>query len=308
MSDEIQQVLQLADDLKPWAPIATQAIRFGVKQATAIARRFHDRYAHDAPETREQALQNGADAAQRLRGEVDARVERGELTEAQARASFQRPDIAKHAQDVLLVASETPDELNHEELARLMGAQLVAPQESRENILLRMACDQLQYLTSRQLRLLGLIFAICYMGPDDEVRQLVDVDFDAAFTAYTRDMRTILGPFSDLDITGTLDAEHFNELLLIVYNPTALAVQKTPPQGLSPGALLQPLFNWFYVKTAGTVDPIFTQATKWYNGTPKDSPIKHMRMTPVGYLIGYCMYCIARGIPFVLNQGWWDSV
>ena len=305
---EIQQLLQLADDLKPWAPIAVPAVIFGYHQARALVIRFQEHYAHDAPETREQALQNGADASQRFRGEVDARIERGELTEAQARASFQRPDVAKHAQDVLLMASETPDELTHEELARLMGARLVAPQESRENILLRMACDQLQYLTSRQLRLLGLIFAMCYMGPDDEVVRLVDVDFDAAFEAYTREMLTVLGPFSDLSITGTLDAEHFNELQLIVYNPTAISIQRTPPQGLSPGALLQPLFNWFYVKTAGTVDPIFTQATKWYNGTPKDSPIKHMRMTPVGYLIGYCMYCIARGIPFVLNQGWWDSV
>jgi hypothetical protein len=296
----------LADDLKPWAPVGVPIILFGRRQAVALAKRFYDHFKHDAPETQEQAVRNGSDAAQRMRDDVNSRVERGELSEEQARAAFERPDIAKHAQDALLAASETPDPLLHEELAKLIGARLVAPRESRVSIFLRMAADQLHYLNARQLRILGLTFAMLYLEP--AIPDLSGADqatVDEAFGRYLLDLDDTLAPFHDLPPLRLIDFSHFAELGLADVLKSATSGMYTSADEQR-STVLMPFQRQFAAKVIGPQDATSEWARFLMDGNRMQGEfgLKGIRLTPVGYVMGQCMYSIAHGIEFNPLRDW----
>jgi hypothetical protein len=294
---DVQQLLQLADDLKPWAPVVSPLVRFGVKQAQAIARRFRDHYQHDAPATQALGVQNGADATRRLRDEIAVRIERGELSEDQAAAAFERPDVAKRAQEALLEASETPDVLCHDELAKLIAARLVAPPHSRLDILLRMACDQLPYLNARQLQSLGMAFAVLYVEPDRPTFESADTaTYEIAYRKYLDDLRDTVAPFRRLPPPDTVDFMHFEALGLAKLSSWVTSPGFHLSDNESQSSLLSLFQNEFYAKAIASIG----------SPAPHDPNVEWIRVVMGGDAgeIGYCMYCILQGQPFDLRAHW----
>lgn len=307
---DIRPLLNLADDLKPWAPVVVPIILFGAGQAKAIARRFQEHYKYDALETREQAIDNGAGAAQRLRDEVHSRIEAGDLTADQAKSAFARPDIAKHAQEAILYASETPDTTVHQELAALIVARLATPQDSRASIFLRMACDQLRYLNSEQLRLLGLTFALLHVGfePEHFASTTPVEEIERAYQAYLHELDRVVAPFRDIEAPNIVDFTHFEELGLVRLE--AWGGETAFTGGLvSLTKLLIPLQHSYYAKALATTGltgprhPTISWILKMMNGTTKGAfGIKSVRLSPIGFVIGKCMYSIAHGEAFTYKD------
>jgi len=298
-------LLHIADDLKPWAEIAAQLVKFGLPQAIAMIKRFQRRYADDAPETRQLALQNGADAARRIRDEIGKRIDRGDYTEEQARKAFQRPDVAKHAQDALLVASQTSDPLIHEELAKLVAERLAQPEESYKTIVLRVAADTLKNLNGRLLRVLGSAFAVLYIQPQLPSDEEINTANAEAFKVYVEGLEETVAPFRSQDAPTPDEFMYLEELGLAKLSSWTSSLGIHTSDDESRSSLLGPMTMQFYLQAMNTADPNAprTPVISWLHDQMEGRGVdqfglKAVRLTPVGFVLGYCMYCVAHGFPF----------
>jgi hypothetical protein len=177
-----------------------------------------------------------------------------------------------------------------------------------------MACDNVKYLNPRQLRVLGLSFAILEAWPDFtiSVAALPD-EVDAAYPRFKEEVANMIGPFDDIATLDVLDFMHFEELGLAKLSSwfAQAGMHFNEDVTSSPIQIVQQ--RDFYSKMMETLENPETrrcavlgrvnELMEGKRGTGNYG-LKAVRLTPVGFLIGYCMYCISRGIPFVLGDDW----
>jgi hypothetical protein len=303
---DLNQILQVADEVRKWVPVAAPLVPIGKRIAESVVKWFANYYKDFPEETQRQAIENGTDAAERIHKEIKARIEDGELTAEEARTAALRPDIAKHLERALLAASETPSELLHEELAKLIGARLVAPQESRLSILLQMATDQLRYLNAGQLKVLGLTFALLHELPN--VEPFDGNDHEAlmrSYNHYIEHLETVLGPFQDVPPPRWVDFLHFDELGLATTLKSALGGMYTSTEE-SQSSLLMPFHREFYGRNFEAQKPIVQWARSMLEGSRERGQfgLQGTRVSPVGYLMGQCVYDILHDQAFSPSDDW----
>jgi hypothetical protein len=303
---DINQILQVADEVRKWVQVATPLVPLGKSFAQAVVKWFANYYKDFPAETQRQAIENGTDAAERIHEEINARIEDGELTIEEARTAALRPDVAKHLERALLAASETPSELLHEELAKLIGARLVAPQESRLSILLQMATDQLRYLNAEQLKLLGLTFAMLHELPD--VESFDGNDHQAlmnSYNGYIEHLETVLESFQDVRPPQWVDFLHFDELGLATTLKSAYGGMITNTDE-SQSSLLMPFHREFYGRNFEAQKPIVQWARSMMEGSREAGHfgLQGTKLSPVGYLMGQCVYDILQEQPFRPGNDW----
>lgn len=303
---EPNQILQVADEVRQWLQVAVPLVALGKPFVQAVVKWFANYYKDFPAETQRQAIENGTDAAERIHEEINARIEDGELTIEEARTAALRPDVAKHLERALLAASETPSELLHEELAQLIGARLTAPQESRLSIFLQMATDQLRYLNAAQLKLLGLTFAMLHELPyvepfDGNEREALM----RSYNDYIKHLERVLEPFQDVRPPQWVDFLHFDELGLATTLKAALGGMITSTDQ-SQSSLLMPFHREFYGRNFEAQKPIVLWARSMMDGNRETGQfgLQGTRLSPVGYLMGQCVYDILHEQPFKPGDDW----
>lgn len=301
MPPDLSWLAQLPEHLKPFAPFITPwIVRYAPGGAMALVKVFRDRYQHDPVETREKALHNASDAVQRFGTRVDDLISSGRITEVEVRARFNDPDYAKTLQQALIDASETPSEQRHEELGAIMAEMLTAPTESRRAVLLRNAAASIRNINARQARILGLAYALLHIGPEPGEEQALRDSIDAV-TAYI-DSRIVptLDLFDDVAFDH-VDISHLTEVGLVTILDNHFS--------RSESRLLRPV-NFAAMSLSAEVHahPSLVRANYLMatNQAEERVGFEHVRLTPIGFIVGLCVYQLAQGSQFVLDSSWDD--
>lgn len=119
------------------------------------------------------------------------------------------PDFSALLQKAFLISSQTESKEKHILLARIVSERLTSESESIFSLASRMACDAISYISSNQIKLLGLIANTHLISPeissfDGEQIELTQENMDDWFT-------TRFTPFKSL-IIGVQDLHHLESI------------------------------------------------------------------------------------------------
>ena len=262
--------------------------------AKPVAKYLRDHYRHASPETLKEAAANSSGFAHRFEQQVVALRVAGLVTDEQMRSALESPAFAQALQRAFVDGSETASEFRHEQLARLVAMQLTGDGESFQSVALRMAAERMKYLTDRQLRELGLMFAVVYTECTEDVNDTRTAE--EQFRQYARECEEILEPFDGVEPLR-LDVQHMEGLSLLSIAPFAVNLfagynssQETQSPMLRPMAIR---FNGL-LKPIGTLDapPVVGRLYSLMDGKDKSDVValRGVKLFPPGYLIGYTVY------------------
>ena len=119
----------------------------------------------------------------------------------QISSSQEHPDFSVVLQKAMISASQTESKEKHQLLSRLVAERIKAAPESLLALTSKMACDAISYTTSNQLKLLGLISNILYIGPSSNLSE----------KQYFGYLQARLGPFSKV-LPANFDYVHLEAL------------------------------------------------------------------------------------------------
>lgn len=158
---------------------------------------FENHHEKAQEKAKENTLSFLTDLAQRVKILENDKI----LSPDQISSSQEHPDFSVVLQKAMISASQTESKEKHQLLSRLVAERIKAAPESLMALTSKMACDAISYTTSNQLKLLGLISNILYIGPSSTLSE----------EQYFGYLQARLGPFSEVR-PANLDYLHLEAL------------------------------------------------------------------------------------------------
>lgn len=165
-------------------------------------------FANHRPKAIGKAQQNSADFLNELARRVKILEDNKTVSQERIESAQEHPDFSVALQKALLTAAQTEDHQKHEILARILAERLAAPPEGLQAMASKMACDAIGFMTPGQLRLLGLVANLLYVGPTNS---LTSIAYSAWFVSR-------FGPYMNTNFTN-LDLLHLESLSCLKYTP-----------------------------------------------------------------------------------------
>lgn len=161
-------------------------------------------WAHWGPGAQRRVQDNCINFGRSLDAAIQRAVNEGKIDVQRVQASLDRPDVMDALVKALDSAASTDNIDQHLVLAQIIATRLYAPDNALLGTASRLACDAVGYLSSNQIKLLGLLYALTRerFSPSDPTMP-PEERTSRAFEWIV----TTLGQFRDVEI-GVLDAEH----------------------------------------------------------------------------------------------------
>lgn len=226
-------------------------------------------FADHKPKAVEKAQENSADFLRQLADRIKILEDQNVATREQIETAQDHPDFSVALQKALLTAAQTDNREKHHLLARILADRLTAPAEGMQAMASKMACDAIGFMTPNQLKLLGLVTALFYVGPTNQLNE-------GTYSIW------LLGRFNPYMSTNfqNLDLLHLESLSCLKYSHF----------------LTRDLAQVLSEKNKGVFDKAFTESPLgahikilWEQG------LKSVDLTSVGQLIGVDMSDLLSG-------------
>lgn len=153
----------------------------------------------------EKARQKGQENTLSFLNDLASRIEKLEIesrvTPESIATAQEHPDFSVVLQKAMLSAAQTESTEKHQLLSRLVIERMTAKPETLMALASKMACDAISYTTANQLRILGLVTNILYIGPSSSILE----------DQYMHWLTTRLSPFLQIQATN-LDYVHLESL------------------------------------------------------------------------------------------------
>lgn len=288
----MDDVFAVLNALRDYGPSALTGVRVGIDLYKGIAASLKEKFRHTSSAVEAKAIANASDVAHRIGRKIDALIEGGEVSEQQAQAAMDRPDFAKLLERVVLDASESSSEVKHEQLATLVAAALKGQPESPEVVMSRIACATIPNLTVAQLKLLGLVFFVRHVTPNDPVdagTEVREARFDARVAQFAMLFDGVVPTWPDaaqLQAFGVLE-------VFSISSGGGIAITRFPAQVIT---YAQHAFG----KASG---PGLLRVQQWMIGANGAQRLDSVTLTPLGLLIGSTMFTQLSGVPALVELG-----
>lgn len=160
------------------------------------------------------AINNSFDFLTELASRVKALEEQSNRNKQQITEAQDHPDFSIFLQKALITSAQTDSKEKHILLATLVSQRLIAEPESVFSLASKMACDAIAYMTSNQIKLLGLLATLFLMKPQGLPRGLTNESYQEWYDLF---ITPRLSPYNKL-IIGKQDLKHLESLSCVKLN------------------------------------------------------------------------------------------
>ncbi|HDM77501.1 MAG TPA: hypothetical protein ENG51_13690 [Deltaproteobacteria bacterium] len=165
-------------------------------------------FANHHEKSQKKAKENTLSFLTELASRVEALEKNRVIPPERISAAQEHPEFSVVLQKAMISASQTTNKEKHQLLARLVAERMKASPESMLALTSKMACDAISYTTPDQLKILGLVTNIMYIGLASKLPK----------DKYLEYLQSRLSPFSSVRPTN-LDYVHLEALSCLKFEP-----------------------------------------------------------------------------------------
>jgi hypothetical protein len=137
-----------------------------VEKAWESGERWIQSYFKDhKPNAQQKAMSNSFDFLTELASRIKHLEDEHSISKMKIAEAQDHPDFSVFLQKALITSAQTDSKEKHILLAMLVSERLIAEPESVFSLASKMACDAIAYLTSNQIKLLGLLVNLYLIRP-----------------------------------------------------------------------------------------------------------------------------------------------
>jgi hypothetical protein len=274
--------VQLWESVRPYALGALG--RYGPDLIRAGVLRLKERVGQDPAPAQLATQTNARSYTVALGAVLDGLHARGQLSEDDLARAIGSPAIARVLEQAVLTASVTADGDVHRDLAALVGARLMAADDSQIAMLLRDATARLDSLNARHLRTLAFIYFVKFAdAPANDETADPGAQLESLLAWVERRAAVFGRPAFTLTEAAYLEGAHVLKLRLreAVTTPSEFTVSK-----------LRARIAWF----DGVVDRgAPSVGAEWLEQATREAwdfaSAYGVAPTPVGQVLGFVAYC-----------------